>query len=369
MSVSEFGLFSVGVAVVTALLMACRGFLGTSLAVLSGEDNTVNRELRVAAGAGLLAGALLGALVALCGLILSNPVWLVLGIGLPFLIWQDVLRYGAISLERPAVALSSDSVRLAFSTIAFAYSLGFPQTSETLLATAWPVGAGVAAIIISATLGTRPTVDSLLSSLKERLSERMSYGFDTLMMSITSILYVIILTLQLGSEGVAGLRGAGTALGPLNTLVAGLSLVMVPRLVRAKGTISDNLRTMAPLSLGLVLIATFCGSAGLWLPVEIGELILGATWVSAAVVLPIMGLEYAVSSVRTSISTVLKAQRAAGKLAAARVMSTVGMLCVATFAPLFGGPVTVAWAMVINSLISVSTITILLLLHSTRANR
>ncbi|WP_314035725.1 hypothetical protein [Dietzia sp. CH92] len=361
MDVASFGEASVAFAIVTAIIMGCRGFLGTSLAVLSGDHDRVKSELDRASGAALLLGFFIGLILVLYGAWSDSSIWIVFGLGCPFLAAQDVIRYGAISLSRSTLALTSDLVRLVVSIVCFASTFtSHHQFPPVAIVGSWPAGAVLSVLVVCFVLKVRPSPRSFIVLMADRLRERLGYAFDTLMMSVTSILYIVILTSLLGNEGVAGLRGAGTLLGPLNTMVAGLSLVMVPRLARSKASVSAMIREVIPLTTAMCVVAGLCGSLGFWLPESLGSALLGPTWVAAAIVLPIMAVEYALTAIRTSLSTILRARRAASRLVVARIASTVGMLTVAAVGPLFGGPEAVAWGMVMNSAVGVTIVAVLL---------
>ncbi|MFD5037018.1 hypothetical protein ACFWNI_07905 [Streptomyces sp. NPDC058377] len=299
-TVADFARFSAVYLVFTVLLGVSGAYTGQPLILRRGGGADTLGACRSAVVLTLGASAALGALLAaVCLFVPGNTAraLLALGLVLPVVLGQDALRYAFSTLQRPQLALTSDTVRLGCVLGALA-AQEYGAAPARLIAV-WGLSA-LPALLLSAALLHRATAGAplLLRPMLRRghLGQRFTVEFGV--GNATSQLSV----LGLGAVGnpllVGALRGATTLFGPLNVLYTSATSFGPPLL----GRIDDERRRVrATAGLAAVLAAT----AALWavalalLPDGAGRQLLGDTWPTAAALLPATGSQYAAMAVGT----------------------------------------------------------------------
>lgn len=348
---ATFGLIAIAVTLLTSSTLAVRGVLGTPLIVLAGSAADVKRELSFAIPAAAALGVILAAISMVYGLVSDQLIWFVLAGTFPFVLVQDLLRFAGAAIGNRNIAVISDLARFVVSAGAFAGTVVNPGLNGVSLFLSWALGSAFGIVLVFRKLSVKLRFAGCRSWLMDRRKERLAFSLDSILTAITAVAYVSILAVAIGTTDLAAIRGAGTLLGPYNTLVSGLTLVIVPQLVRLSGSLTEKSRAVLPLGGLLCVVALVIGSAGFWLPDRVGEFFLGETWILAAIVLPIMGLEYGIQALRGVLTSVLRAQRLVGWIVLAQSVSSAGIIAVALIAPIFGDYVTVAWCMVGNAIL------------------
>lgn len=349
MTPAEFGELAVVVAFVTAATVGSRGIFGTMLSVTANRPVALFREANYALPAATALGLTLSLLSILVGIVLDVHYWYAIAISFPLILTQDIMRFALTAMGKSLFAAVSDGIRFIFSgSLYVCVLLGVELSGEALLML-WGGGSAVGLLVVWKSSQVTPHFNGIIKWIGEDVKERGAFAFDSTLLGITTITYVALLALSIGPEELASIRGAGTLLGPFNTLASGVAMVIVPQLVQSGGTPKSMLRQLVPLSFALVALALIMGSLGLWLPASAGALLLGATWAGASIVLPIMGLEYALQGIRSVLVNILRASRASLWITVNRVVSTIGIISVALVVPQFGGFIMVAWAMVVNA--------------------
>ncbi|MFD5136744.1 hypothetical protein ACFWMX_10940 [Streptomyces sp. NPDC058378] len=299
-TVADFARFSAVYLVFTVLLGVSGAYTGQPLVLRRGGGADTLGACRSAVVLTLGASAALGALLAAVCLFVPGSTaraLLALGLVLPVVLGQDALRYAFSTLQRPQLALTSDTVRLGCVLGALA-AQEYGAAPARLIAV-WGLSA-LPALLLSAALLHRATAGAplLLRPMLRRghLGQRFTVEFGV--GNATSQLSV----LGLGAVGnpllVGALRGATTLFGPLNVLYTSATSFGPPLL----GRIDDERRRVrATAGLAAVLAAT----AALWavalalLPDGAGRQLLGDTWPTAAALLPATGSQYAAMAVGT----------------------------------------------------------------------
>src|SRR3954468_8237627 len=117
-TVSEFGTVSILFTAATAILAVIRGVFGTPIAILSDDRAALWHETRfsisAATAVGIIGGLLLAAGAWAADLLTIGTA---IGVGLPVVVLQDVLRFHALSSGHPGNALASDGVWAAISAL------------------------------------------------------------------------------------------------------------------------------------------------------------------------------------------------------------------------------------------------------------
>jgi hypothetical protein len=156
------------------------------------------------------------------GLLLSNKndfsVAMVVAVAAPLVCLQDLLRYTAVAVERPVVALVSDTVWAAVMAVP---ALGLIRLAGAQVMAVWLGAATLALVVAAVPLRIRP---SLVKGWRLLLRERHAVGTSMTIGAVAvagASLVIAAATAHFLSTASAGsLRGASTAMGPLNVLVA-----------------------------------------------------------------------------------------------------------------------------------------------------
>ncbi|WP_194860512.1 hypothetical protein [Dietzia sp. SYD-A1] len=360
---AEFGEVAMAVAAITAATISCRGVFGMMISIASDDEVLLREEISRAIPAAFILGSTLALAIAAIGLATGSKIWLAAAVCMPFILAQDTFRYSCSAAKTPGTALLSDCIRFIVSVAIYGTAVSTNVITSPQVLGLWGAGSAMAIVIAWPRLGIKPRFKGFCAWIRADIIQRRAFSFDSIVLALTTVTYVGLLGLFLGTVEVAAIRGAGTILGPYNTLVSGVAMVLVPQLVRDGGPVSRSIRSLIPLSVGLATIALVMGSVGLWLPDRYGSLLLGDTWKLASLVLPIMGLEYAIQGVRGVLVNVLRSRRANLGITVNRVISTGGTLAVAIAAPQFGNFIVVAWCMIINAVLGLFIVCTFLLVE------
>ncbi|MCU1648139.1 MAG: hypothetical protein JWN03_8414 [Nocardia sp.] len=324
-SVADFGMASVLFSLTTATLAVTRAAIGTPVLLLAGRHSSyVLRHTRTAAGAALLFGIAMGGVLAGISLLLPNPnIGLGFAVAIPLLLTQDSLRFSAIALGRTGAAFWSDAVW----TVA---SLGLLCTAlldrrllpvEQVISL-WAVSAGVALIVLLVQLRLFPAWHGLAWWWRNERPTRLRFALESCVDQFSVIVVVLLSTVAVGSDAAAALRGAVTILGPFAILANALNLIALPEAGRAQLTTVQLWRRLRLVALPISVAAIAIGAVAPFIPPSIGALALGDSWVPAAHVLPIIGVEYAALTWVGLVYNLLRYHRAANQLLRARMIQT-----------------------------------------------
>lgn len=290
LSAQDFGAFALSYTTLTFLLTASRSFFGTQLTLSPARDAAL-ANARAAVGAVLILSPLLAGVVLVVSTTLAGTahlgIALVVAAAAPVVCMQDVLRYAAVSIERPVAALISDAAW----TVAMAVPvLGrFDLRAGTTLGL-WLAAAVAALLICYAALGVTPDVPAGWRLARGRHVVAQAVTTGALAISGTGLAVAALTSQFLGLPAVGSLRGASTLMGPLNVVFAFVTLNLTPTLARrARDRDLDFcLRVAVVVSAGVAAWSAVL----ILLPDSIGVHLLHKTWYGAHRLLPWTAVEY-----------------------------------------------------------------------------
>ncbi|MFI8103623.1 hypothetical protein [Streptomyces sp. NPDC086023] len=297
-SADGFAAFSMVYVAFSVLLGLNMAYVGQTVVLERGAGTGAVCRSAVAFTA--LGSVAAGALTASAGLLVSGPAggaFLALGAVLPLVLSQDGLRYCFSALRQPHRALAADSVRLL--CVLGALAVQPPGASPVRLVLVWGLSALPALalglwLLRPFTAGTRADVRPYLrrGHLGRRFVVEFAVGNGSSQLAVFG-LGVLATPLAVGA-----LRGATTLFGPLNVLFNSANAFGPPLLGRFRG---KRAVIRATLGLGgvLALVGAGWGAALYALPDRLGRELLGATWDTAAALLPATGAQYAVMGLGT----------------------------------------------------------------------
>ena len=290
-----FGSFSLALLSYTLTLGITRALCSEALLVRPG-DTPASHRARVADATGSAAWVGVVAAIAFSGaaVVSSTPLdrcFLLLAVAMPGLLVQDTLRYAAFARSQPRAALESDAIWFVGLLVALAVLIGRGSPSAPAMLVAFAVPGVLAGGVQAWRERVRPAVGGGPRWISRHRDLSLRYLLDFLSGAGAAQLAAYVLVVVAGVAAVGSIRGAQTIFGPVNILLTGASIVLVPEgrhaARRSKRSLtavcvvaSASFAALAAAMLGIFLVLS---------PAE-GRLILGSTWASARTVVFPVGL-------------------------------------------------------------------------------
>jgi O-antigen/teichoic acid export membrane protein len=327
-----FGRFVLVYAMFVAALGLARQLWGTRISLTASPGAAEEQARRVMAAA-LFVAPLAACVLAVPSLALTGwvslPVVLLLAAALPVVVVQDLGRYAAIAVGRPAVALVSDLLWV--SAVVAAYVV---RPSLLVALTIWLAGALVALLAALAGLRIAPSVGRAWAALRERHATGEVTAGGYVAASLATYVTLGLATVTVGAAAAGAVRGASTVMAPINTLFAFAGLAVLPVVFRTSP--HERLRPVGRVSAALVAASAVWGAVLLVLPAQTGELLLGESWAGARSVLPWTVVEYVALAAATGAVLGLQAHRQARHLAVVLFSGSVFVVAAGLLAALLG---------------------------------
>lgn len=159
---------------------------------------------------------------------------LLLAVGMPFLVLQDVVRYVCIARRDAFGATLSDATWV----LSFAAGIGVivaatgePPGANAALA-AWLVGAGCGVIVGGIRMGVLPRIGEGIAFARLVWRQSIRYVIDWMALGASSQLGLYLLGATAGLAVLGETRTAFLLLGPINIVIMGATMVLVPELTR-----------------------------------------------------------------------------------------------------------------------------------------
>lgn len=312
MNPEEFGRFALGYTVLTMALALTRAYLGTRLSLTpdraSAKRLTANLVASMALCGPALALVVLGLSAAATG-VASLGVLAIVAVSTPIVCAQDLLRFGAVASGRPWVALVSDGFWVAMMVLPFALRVTLSPTAALLLWSGSAVGALGLALVLTRQV---PRLAAGLAELRRRDRVGESLTFGAVVATAGSLWVLLVVSQVISSTAAGSLRGASTAMGPVNVLMALGGLSLTPALVRRRR--NQDLRFCIVTAAVLGGLTLLWGTLLLLLPERAGMAAFGASWSGIRSVLPWTLVEYVLLSVAAAAVLGLKVRFRSGPL-------------------------------------------------------
>lgn len=309
-SVSQFGVVAVLVAVVTTCMCFNRGALGAPLLLAS---NLRIGQIRAEAGYAITWAAISGLVAAfpLCLVGMATDqiaVAIALAAPVPAILVQDVLRYTAISLRRPLLAVLSDGFwALIIFSVFVANTLGAEIPIQYAIIV-WGAAGLVAAAILVATLNIRPRLERLVGWWRAYARARINFGLVEALAPAYLAVALLVISAITDSAVAGSLRGASTLLGPISLLLSALPLIFVPHARRSVTSTSDQWKILVKTSWITASLTLLAAAALCFVPSGVGTTMMGTTWNTAVAVLPYEGVALAGNCWMASLLALFQAQ-------------------------------------------------------------
>lgn len=295
---SDFGLLTIAFGVITFGMAVGRAAFGAMLGMdVPQATVTLQRELLARSTAAVM---LLGAAACLPLAIMAltmrangaiSQTLIALTVACPFILVQDLLRYWSVARGRPVQALVSDAIWLVSGLgLLVLDALSGQRLSLVALTGGWIGGLLVALLVLASLSGAViPKFDGVVQWLRAD-KRRHHLGADATLASTSPLANSAGVALVAGAATTGAFRGAATLFGPLNVLIAAMSLGLVPE---AKRSPVRRARALLLTATSLQVMLAIAWGVGLFLlPDDVGHSLLGQTWDESRPLLLITTAEY-----------------------------------------------------------------------------
>lgn len=289
-SAEEFGTFALGYSVLTLVLGLTRGYFGTRVS-LEHDDTRARVLTRQLIGSVLIISPVVVAVVFVLSHVMSGGdpggILVIVALATPVVCMQDVGRFGAVAAGKPGAAFLSDGLWVALMLIPFALGTRVPAKVVLWL---WFAAALAALITIMASLRVGPDLRGGMQQLRTRHAVGEATTWGTVISTSATLWILFVASAAISPVASGSLRGASTAMGPVNVLIAFIGLGLTPMLVRRPR--SQDVSFCLRAGIGLAVIAALWGGVLLVLPTWLGQAFFGDSWTGIRSVLPVTTVEY-----------------------------------------------------------------------------
>lgn len=307
----EFAVFAVCLTSYAFLLQLTRATVGVPVTLLhsDGAGQLDDAEQRAAVGTSVAAGLVIGAVALLAaGLTSSGRMQLiVLGAALPFLMWQDTVRYVCFARGRPSTAAGADCLWVALQIAGSAVLFAVGRPSAVTLLAVWAASGTVSAFYVGVRLQLAPRLRAAAqwATMHRALCSRLLAEFLVAAGSHYSVYYG--LAIVAGAEQLGRVKAAQTLLGPVVVLLQGGGQLGVPESVRAAHDPGLLRRIAARLGLVLAAGSLACGVVIFVALPSVGPVVFPKAWATARPLLPALTAFCVALGVSTGATAALRA--------------------------------------------------------------
>jgi O-antigen/teichoic acid export membrane protein len=358
---AEFGAFALAYTIYVLLLGIGRSISTDPLTVRFSacQDRAIAEQaVREAVGVLCWFGALAGLTIAVAAYTVGGLIGESLGffaLVIPGLLIQDGWRLAFFALGRPAQAVLSDSIWTLLQFVFIGVLLITGNRTSGSLIFAWGLAGTLAALFGAYQAHLVPSVRRPKDWLRSNRDLVPSFFVEFFAARGAQQAVLFVVGGVAGLTAVASLRAAEVLLGPLNTLLLSAKVVFLPEGVRLAGRSARALRRgMIGVSGGLCFVALTWGLLLVIIPPEVGEQLLGASWLGAERVLGAMIAVKVTLGLAMGAMLGLRAIAQAGRSALIRVMLGVATLVLGSGGAWRGGAVGAASGMAIVGILSVA---------------
>lgn len=314
-SAAEFAVFALCLTTYLFTLQLIRAVIGVPVTLLHTDfvanpsSHDPRQEQRAAIGAAVAVGILAGS-ITLFGAVFASQgrvQLIVVGLSLPFLLWQDTVRYVCFARGRPSAAAGADSLWVVLQLVGSATAFAVDQASAATLLGVWAGSGVVSGSVVGIRLGLLPRLPAGLrwAGQHRSLCQRLLTEFMVAAGSHYSVYYG--LALLSGADQLGRLKAAQTMLGPVTVLLLSGGVLGIPESVRAAHDPPLLRRIAMRLSLALAAAALAWGAITyLVLPV-IGPSFFPDAWATTRPLIPMLTLFSLALGASTGATSALRA--------------------------------------------------------------
>ncbi|GAB2870467.1 hypothetical protein [Nocardioides pacificus] len=308
----EFGAFALAFLVFAFAVGLVRALVTDPLLISHSGDEPAAQRLACAraAGASLVLGAMAGALC-LVGAVVApeapGRVLQALAFVLPGLLLQDAWRRAFFALGRPRATFVNDLVWSVLQLSGVLLLIQAGQLEVAPLVLAWGVSGGLAAALGCLQIRRAPRPVQGMRWLWEQRALGGRLGTDFLISQGVFTVALAVISATAGLAVVGAIRAAQVLLAPVQVMLLALSSLALPLLATARVDAPRFRRVLRAITVaGAGCTALYCLPL-LLIPDSVGWRLMGASWVGAESVLPLLSAQMLLIAVATGPALALKA--------------------------------------------------------------
>jgi O-antigen/teichoic acid export membrane protein len=327
----DFGSYGLAFAMYLLVLGVSRSFATEPFAVRFAAVDPADSESvgRTAVGTAFVVGVAAGVVLLPFALVLHARAPIVaVALTLPCLMVQDAWRFVAVTLGRPREALLNDLV-WSISSVALVFFLTRRTGgSPTIYFAAWAGTAALGAFVAALRLGGAPRIWQSGRWLRDNLDLSLRFTVQFVLQTGSTQLLIFFIALVGGLAEVGGVNAAQALVGPVNLIIMGTTIAILPELARlSHGPQQDFRRVVRAVSWSLATVAMLWGLVAALLPTSVGRVLFGSSWTYARpLLLPVILVSTAGAALQAP-AVALRALGAAGS--AVRVSAAVAPVLLA----------------------------------------
>ena len=324
---NAFGAFSLAIVAYTMNLLIVRALCSEAILVRPGDSEDGRRRRGAAAvGSAVWIGVILGAAYVGSGLMLDKTVrgsLIALGVLTPGLLAQDTMRYVSFAHGRPRSAVINDGFWLVSQVTVLFTLMRLDLLGPARLVVAWGVVGILGGVLHMWVDRIVPAFGGGLGWVKANKDLSVRYLADMVSGQGASLIASYVLAGVAGVAAVGAIRGALTLFGPVNVVLLGSTMVLVPEGRRIAASSPKRLVTMCMAAAGVfTVMAAVVTVTFEFLPASLGSKILGETWGGAHSVMVPIGVAAMAGGVVAGALAGLRSIAAADALLRTRVITT-----------------------------------------------
>lgn len=337
-SPEAFGQITILTTVLFALLQCSRGGLGIPLLQAANQHpEDILSEGSRALGAVLAISPLLGlAIFAFYPVVGFSAI--AIGLSVPIVLGQDIIRYVAMTIGRPHVAAIWDGVWAlgAVVTLVLAW-LSLPFVTAGFVLATWGALGLIALVAMAVDLRMTPYFRGVAGWLRANWRDRVNYAIDAGLEQGALVIIFSAMSVLMTADSAGALRGAMALFAPIGIFGVAVQMVLIPESVRASASPARVWRLLAPTAVLTGLVTAAIGAVAYFLPPSIGFYLLGDSWESAHKAMIPTTAWFVAACFAVVIGLQLKTFNRSRELLAMKVSSSIVQLLVAIGAALWIG--------------------------------
>lgn len=305
----EFAVFSVCITTYLMVSQLARSASALPLLILYSEHREPAAGHQAAVGVGVLVGAVAGVVLLAVSVVVNagSEQYLILGLALPLLLFQDSARYLAFARSEAHVAALSDGIWLLLQIAGSVVAWQVGAANAALLLAIWALAGAMAGMFAAVRLRMAPIFAGSVGWLAEHRPLWAKLVTEFVLNSGSFYLLLYGLAFLAGVDELAHLRAAQTLIGPVIVILLAASALGIPESVRMRKDFGKLKQLCLFFSVSLVGAAVVWGFIVFAALPYIGPSLFPTSWETARPLIPLLSVFAAAVGVSTGAGSGLRA--------------------------------------------------------------
>ncbi len=305
----EFAIFSVCITTYLLVSQLARSASSLPLLILYSEHRKPAAGHQAAVGVGVLVGVVAAVILLAVSIVVDagSEQYLIVGLALPILLFQDSARYLSFARMEAHVAAFSDGIWLLLQVAGSLVAWWLGAADAAVLLAIWAVAGTIAGMFAAVRLGVAPIFAGSVEWLAEHRPLWGKLVTEFVLNSGSFYLLLYGLAFLAGVDELAYLRAAQTLIGPVIVILLAASALGIPESVRMRKDFGRLKRLCLFFSVSLVGAAVVWGFIVFAALPYIGPSLFPTSWETARPLIPMLSLFAAAVGVSTGAGSGLRA--------------------------------------------------------------